>query len=421
MSGVLALIPARGGSKTVRRKNVRSLGGHPLLAWSVAAARESRWVTRVVLSTDDVEMRGLGEAYGAEAPFLRPAELAQDSTRDLPVVEHALDWLERHEGYVPELVVQLRPTSPLRPPGLVDAGIETLRATPEADSLRAVTPAQQNPFKMWLCERGRLRPIVSGSDDEPYNAPRQELPEALWQTGHLDVVRTSSLRALRSLTGEHVLPLVVDPRYAVDIDTLEHWREAERRLGELAVVRPAGSPRAPFDGVRLVVFDFDGVFTDDRVYVREDGRESVACSRGDGLGLKRLREHGLRAAVLSSETNPVVAARCRKLRLHCRQGVADKGAALRALAEKAGVSPEEVVYVGNDLNDLECLRLAGRAVAVADARPEVLAAADWVLQSKGGQGAVRELCELVIAASQASHAVYSPSTSSPQPAAIMPA
>jgi N-acylneuraminate cytidylyltransferase len=302
----------------------------------------------------------------------------------------------------------------------VDAGVEAMRAAPEADSLRAVTPAQQNPYKMWLLEHGRLRPLVSGQPDEPWNAPRQELPEALWQTGHLDVVRTSALRALRSLTGEHVLPLVVDPRYAVDIDTLEHWREAERRLQALPVVRPGGPARAPFARVRLLVFDFDGVFTDDRVYVREDGRESVACSRGDGLGLKRLREHGLRAAVLSSETNPVVAARCRKLGLHCRQGVADKGTALRVLAHKADVPLQQVAYVGNDWNDLDCLQMAGTAVAVADARPEVLAAADWVLQQRGGQGAVRELCELVIAAQAGtSHAVYRPHTASPQPPAML--
>ncbi len=398
MSGVLAVIPARGGSKSIRRKNARSLGGHPLLAWSLAAAREARSVTRVLLTTDDPEMRALGQAYGAEAPFLRPAELAQDTTRDYPVMVHALDWLEQQEGYVPELVVQLRPTSPLRPPGLVDAGIAALRAVDHADSLRAVVPALENPFKMWRLERGLLHPLLTCEGvPEPYNAPRQELPEALWQTGHLEVIRTRTLRLLGSLTGASVLPLLVDRRYAVDIDTQADWRLAEERLGTLECVRPQGPARGPFAGLRMVVFDFDGVFTDDRVYVAEDGRESVACSRGDGLGLRRLRAHGIRATVLSTETNPVVAARCRKLGLPCRQGIGDKGAALCVLAAQAGLGLDQIAYLGNDVNDLDCLRLARVGVAVADARPEVREAADWVLEARGGRGAVRELCELVIA------------------------
>lgn len=396
---VLALVPARGGSKSIRRKNARSLGGHPLLAWAVAAGCQARGVTRVLCSTDDPEMAGLARHYGAEAPFLRPPELAGDEVRDLPVVVQALDWLERAEGWVPELVVQLRPTSPLRPPGLVDEGLQRLRDEPRADSLRAVVPAPQTPYKMWRLDGARLRPLLDAPGvHEPWNAPRQELPAALWQTGHLDVVRTASLRALGSLTGSHVLPLSVDPRYAVDIDTLDHWREAERWLGQLECVRPEGDPRGPFGPVRLVVFDFDGVFTDDRVYVDQDGRESVACSRGDGLGLHRLRGQGVRTAVLSTETNPVVAARCRKLELHCRQGVADKASALEALVRQAGLGWHEVAFVGNDVNDLGCLARAGLAVAPADARAEVRAVADWVLQSRGGRGAVREVCELLMAA-----------------------
>jgi N-acylneuraminate cytidylyltransferase len=400
VSEVLAVIPARGGSKSIPRKNARPLGGHPLLAWSIAAARASRRVTRVLVSTDDPELRALALAYGAEAPFLRPPELARDDTRDFPVVRHALDWLERAEGLRPELIVQLRPTSPLRPRDLVDAAVARLESEPRAESLRAVVPAAQNPYKMWRRDGDWLTPLASCETHEPYNAPRQELPAAFWQTGHIDVVRRATIER-GSLTGTRVLPFALDPRYAVDIDTLDHWRAAEALLAAaLACVRPAddAAPRAPFEGVRLVVFDFDGVFTDDRVLVLEDGREAVTCSRGDGLGLARLRAAGLRAAVLSSEVNAVVAARCRKLGLDCRQAVTDKGAALRALADEAGVPLPAVAYVGNDVNDLPALRLAGVAVAVADAHPEARAAAQVVLERGGGRGAVRELCERVLAA-----------------------
>ncbi len=397
---VLALVPARGGSKSLPRKNARLLAGHPLLAWSIAAARAAHGVTRVVVSTDDEELRAIAVAYGAEAPFLRPADLARDETRDFPVVRHALEWLERHDGWRPALVAQVRPTSPLRPPGLLDAALERLASSPSAHALRVVTLAAQTPYKMWSHAGEFLAPLVTCDLDEPYNAPRQLLPTAYWQTGHLDLVRRATIES-GSLTGTRVLPLEIDARWAVDVDTLEHWRAAEALVAAgLPCVRPpeslAENSDDALDAVRMVVFDFDGVLTDDRVTVLEDGREAVTCSRADGLGLARLRAAGVALRVLSSETGAVVGARCVKLGLPCRQAVSDKGAGVRALAEEAGVALEHVAYVGNDVNDLPAMLLVGVAVAVADARHEVRAAAHLVLSRPGGQGAVREFCERVL-------------------------
>ncbi|MFZ6019832.1 MAG: cytidylyltransferase domain-containing protein, partial [Chloroflexota bacterium] len=130
---VLAIIPARGGSKGIPRKNIRNFAGHPLIAYSIAAALQSRRITRVIVSTDDPEIAEVARAYGAEVPFLRPAELAQDSTLDLPVFQHALAWLTANEAYAPDVVVQLRPTSPIRPVGLVDEAVHILLEHPEAD------------------------------------------------------------------------------------------------------------------------------------------------------------------------------------------------------------------------------------------------------------------------------------------------
>lgn len=252
-SHVIALIPARGGSKSIPRKNLRSLGGHPLIAYSIAAALESRLVDRVVVSTDDEEIRGIAVRYGAEAPFLRPADLARDDTADLPVFVHAWAWLSAH-GDRPDVLVQLRPTSPLRPPGLVDEGLARLFADPGADCVRAVTPPLQNPFKMWRAseEGPYLSPLLSTGISEPYNRPRQELPETYWQTGHLDVIRRETMTIKGSLTGTRVLPLLVEPSYAVDIDTIDQWMYAEWLLRErrLRVVRPS-VPRAPSGSPRI--------------------------------------------------------------------------------------------------------------------------------------------------------------------------
>jgi N-acylneuraminate cytidylyltransferase len=341
-------------------------------------------------------MREVARSYGAEAPFLRPAELAQDDTPDFPVFRHCLEWLEREEGFRPEIVVQLRPTSPLRSPEMVDKGVARLRATASADSVRTVIPSGQNPYKMWRIAGEFLTPLLPHEDPEPFNRPRQSLPPTFWQTGHIDVTRWATVMDSASMTGRRIAPLIIDPRYAIDIDTEDQLRLTEWVLDriELPLVRPGKSP--DFSTYDLVVFDFDGVMTDNTVSVNEDGREAVTCSRGDGMGLAALKDAGVHLGVLSSETNGVVSARCEKLGIPCRQALEDKGAALRDLAAETGVPLDRVVFVGNDRNDLECMQLAGLAVAVADAHPAALQRAHWVLSKKGGRGAVRELCDQLL-------------------------
>lgn len=150
--------------------------------------------------------------------------------------------------------------------------------------------------------------------------------------------------------------------------------------------------------VRLLVLDFDGVLTDNTVTVTSDGTEAVTCWRGDGLGLAALRAAGVAVHVLSTERDPVVAVRCAKLGLPHRQGLEDKAAALEELLADAGVAAAEVAYVGNDVNDLGCLRAVGLPVVVADAHPDVVGAARLVTRAAGGRGAVREVCDLLVAA-----------------------
>lgn len=396
---VLAVIPARGGSKSIPRKNIRSFAGHPLLAFSIAAARQAHSVTRVLLSTDDEEIAAIGRSYGAEVPFLRPAELAQDHTQDLPVFEHVLRTLAEREAYRPEVVVQLRPTSPVRPVGLVDLAVRMLVEHPQADSVRGVVPSGQNPYKMWRRQAsGRMTPLLSDGFSEPYNMPRQELPPTYWQTGHIDALRPRAVLEQGSMSGQVILGLLIDPSFAVDIDTPRDWERAEWLLAnpDLEAVRLGPAPRRMPDRVRLVVLDFDGVMTDNRVWTDGDGRETVVSDRSDGWGVARLREAGVEVVVLSTETNPVVAARCRKLSLACVQGSADKAAALQALLAERRIDPAQTIYLGNDANDVPCFPLVGWALAVADAHPAARSQADRVLSKPGGHGAVRELCDLLI-------------------------
>ena len=399
MPEVLALIPARGGSKSIPRKNIKPFAGHPLIAYSVAAGLQAESVTRVMVSTDDEEIAAIAREYGADVPFLRPAKFAQDATPDLPVFTHALAWLEEHEGYRPDLVVQLRPTTPVRPPDLIDRAVALMLQHPEADSVRGVVPSGQNPYKMWrIADNGQMMPLLELPDvAEPYNAPRQSLPSTYWQTGHIDVIRPRVF-ARGSMSGKVILPVVLDPVYTVDLDTPLDWMWAEwlvRHVG-MPMIWPGRQPRPMPRRIRLVVLDFDGTLTDDRVWVDETGRETVAAHRGDGFGIARLREAGVEVVILSRETNPVVSARAHKLRVPVFQSVTDKAAAMRALLEKYAIPAGETVFVGNDVNDLPAFREAGWAVAVSDAHPDVRRAADWVLSKPGGHGAVRELCDLIL-------------------------
>jgi YrbI family 3-deoxy-D-manno-octulosonate 8-phosphate phosphatase len=173
-----------------------------------------------------------------------------------------------------------------------------------------------------------------------------------------------------------------------------------------AAGRPPVPPGVAADlaAVRLVVFDFDGVFTDNTVYVAEDGTESVRCWRGDGLGLTAVQRLGLQVLILSTEVNPVVTARSRKLRVECIQGCEDKRARLEAIVRERGLTLEQVAYVGNDVNDLGCLEAVGLPVVVGDAHPSVLSAARLRTERPGGRGAVREVCDLLVAVhTRASH------------------
>ena len=228
---VLALIPARGGSKSIPRKNIRIFAGHPLIAYSISAGLAAEMVDRVIVSTDDEEIAAEARRYGAETPFLRPTEFAQDQTPDLPVFQHALKWLERHEGYRPEIVVHLRPTSPLRRVWHIDQAVCRLIERPQADSVRTVCLPFQNPYKMWRIDPdGFMQPLLKTEFKEAYNMPRQALPEVYWQTGYVDAARVDTLRDRSSMTGERILPLVIDPGEWIDIDSPDDWRHAESLL-----------------------------------------------------------------------------------------------------------------------------------------------------------------------------------------------
>lgn len=210
------------------------------MAYSVKAAIDTPSITRTIISTDSEEIAAVAAHYGAEVPFLRPAEFAQDLSIDIDVFSHALQWLLDNENYTPDLVVQLRPTSPIRTVHHIEDAIQRMLATPEADSLRMITSAPITPYKMWLYdeETASMRPLLQHPTlKEPYNEPRQKLPPVHWQIGTLDVIRPSVIMEKKSMSGYPILPYVLPFDYAIDIDDMNSFLKAEEVMRRLDCVK----------------------------------------------------------------------------------------------------------------------------------------------------------------------------------------
>ena len=376
----VAVIPARGGSKGVPRKNLQRVGGIPLVARAILAARRCPEIDRVVVSTDDAEIAGVAREWGADVVD-RPTEIAGDTASSESALLHTLDVLAQR-GVDVGVLAFLQATSPFIDSSALGEAIRTVR-TRRRD---AVFSAVATYGFLWTKGRGGSADALN---HEVGTRPRRQdrAPDYL-ETGAFYVMRAQAFRAVGHRFYGSIGIVEVPERTALEIDTPAELVIAQS-LAPLIDEREAPD-------VDAVVTDFDGVHTDDTAFVAQDGTESVRVSRSDGLGVARLRRAGIPLAILSTETNPVVAARAAKLGVDVLQGIDDKASALRAWADAAGIPLARLAYVGNDVNDLAALEIVGWPVAVRNAHPLVLAAARVVLDHDGGTGAVREIADLVL-------------------------
>ena len=383
---IVALIPSKGGSKRVPRKNALFLAGKPLIAHTIETALASRFVNRVVVTTDDPEIESISVRFGAEV-IRRPAKISGDDASSEVALLQALDRLESRERYCPDLIVFLQCTSPLTLPQDVDDTVQIL-IDEGADSALAVTT-----FHRFLWHRDGRGAVVGINHDKRGRLLRQNLTPQYLETGAVYVMRTEGFRKAKSRFFGKTAICVTPPERCLEIDEPVDFQVAEVLLREQ---QRSGNWRELPDPIGALVLDFDGVFTDNSVVVFQDGREAVLCNRGDGWGISRLKRIGIPMLVLSTEKNPVVKARCDKLGLACLQDAQDKLEALKEWLGERKIEIASVVFVGNDVNDLECLQVVGCGVVVADAHPEARAAARIVLSSPGGRGAIREIADRLL-------------------------
>ncbi len=379
-SRVLAVIPARGGSKGIARKNLQRVGGVPLIGRAIRLAQDVSAIQSVCVSTDDPEIAQAAVDFGATV-LDRPAELASDTARSEDALLHAIEALaDRGEKF--DVLVFLQATSPFVAPESVAEAVDAV-SSGSADVAMAVTPS--DAF-LWKHTASGFDAVNHTLDARPR---RQDREQEYRETGAFYVLAIPGFMAARFRFFGTVVPVLVPEGTSLEIDTPEQLELAQSLASTVDV------PPDSID-VEAVVMDFDGVHTDDRVWVDQDGHEAVTVSRADGMGIASLHRAGVPMLILSSEINPVVAARAKKLGVEVLHGVEEKLPVLTAWAHERGLNLAEIAYVGNDVNDLECLEAVGVPVAVADARPEVLRAARIVLSAGGGQGAIRELSGRVV-------------------------
>ncbi|MER5844998.1 N-acylneuraminate cytidylyltransferase [Streptomyces prasinus] len=394
---VLAVIPARGGSKGVPAKNLAPVGGAPLVTRAVRECRAARHVTDVVVSTDDRAIAAAARQAGAEV-VMRPAALAGDLATSEAAVLHALDAHEALHGAPVDVILLVQCTSPFLVREDID-GVAGAVVGQGADTAVTVAPFHGFVWRDATGEEPADETDGSGggfgvNHDKSFRPRRQDRPQDLLETGAAYAMDAAGFREHRHRFFGRTDLVRTDPARVLEIDDPHDLARARALAPLFDAARPGALPTA--DDIDAVVLDFDGTQTDDRVLIDSDGREFVSVHRGDGLGIAALRRSGLEMLILSTEQNPVVAARARKLRIPVLHGIDRKDLALKQWCEEQGIAPERVLYVGNDVNDLPCFALVGWPVAVASAHDVVRGAARAVTTLPGGDGAVREIAGWIL-------------------------
>lgn len=367
------------------------------MARAIESAAASPLIANIVVSTDSEQIALEAEHHGARV-VNRPAAIAGDVATSESALLNAIDQLEAEGQTLPSIIVFMQCTSPFIEPRSLTNAINTI-AMDKADVV--FSGVEDHSFK-WTVNEQCL--AEASGHDAAFRKRRQDLPPTFRETGAFYVMRTQEfLRHRNRFFGRIAIePVALKESYEIDSpEDLEMCRAIDAR----ATFVPSPSAPVSLEDLRrsgldidALVTDFDGVHTNDTAIISADGSEHVQVSRSDGMGISQLRKYEIPVLVLSTETNPIVSARAKKLGVDVLQGINNKAEALTAWMSANRLDPARVAYVGNDINDLPAMDLVGWPIVVADARDEACGHARVVLSKNGGQGAVREVCDLIIAA-----------------------
>lgn len=381
----LALIPARAGSRGVVGKNLAPVAGVPLVVRAIVAAQAAGNIDAIAVSSDGDGILDAARLAGATA-LRRPESIAGDAATSESALVDALDQWERDGEPRPDVIVFLQCTSPFIDPNALARAVDRVR---RGDADVAFAAAPTHAFVWKLRSDGSATGV---NHDESFRPRRQDRDAEFVETGAFYVMRADGFREHGHRFFGRVVVEPVPTTTAIEIDDPTDLTIARA----LAPVVESVSRWPRLDDIDALVMDFDGVHTDNSALVDQDGIESVRVDRSDGMGLSILKRASLPMLILSKERNPVVLRRAEKLQIDCIAGCDDKISTLKEWAATGGLTPDRVAYVGNDINDRECLEWVGWPMVVGDAHPDVTPLARCVTSRPGGHGAVREIVDQLV-------------------------
>ena len=384
---IVAIIPARGGSKSIPKKNIMDFCEKPLIAWSIEQALNSSSITRVYVSTDDAEIAKVSKKYGAEV-VERPAELATDTASSEQALLHAIKYIEQNSGKNIDIVVFLQATSPLREPSDIDNALQKF-VNENADSL--FSAAVLDDFLIWGTVKGAFTSI---NYDYRNRGLRQNREKQYVENGSIYIFKPDILRKENNRLGGKIVLYEMEFWKSYEIDSYEDLEICEYYMKNklLDKTQQFSLPKK----IDVIIYDFDGVMTDNRVVTFEDGREGIIANRGDGLAISKIKSKGITQVIVSTEFNDVVKVRARKIGIPVLHKIRDKKKAVMEYCKQNGYSLKKTVYIGNDINDLEIMKIVGIPLCPSDAHPSIKRISKYTLNTKGGEGVIREFADLML-------------------------
>lgn len=380
---MLAIIPARGGSKGIKDKNLQLVGGVSLIGRAISTALNAKTISEVIVTTDSPKIAKEATSYGAKV-INRPPAISNDTASSEEAVLHAIDVLENSSS-LDKAIVFIQCTSPFLESSDLDAAILKY----QNGGIDTTFSAFSSHKLLWTNQESSWKGL--NHDETLPRVRRQDSAGTIIENGAFYIVDVKLLKATKNRFGKKNEPFLMPESRSLDIDT-----ESDLHLAQ-SLNFDHLSQSADFTKVRALVMDFDGVFTDNKVIVNEDGSESVLCSRSDGFGLELIkRTTDIKLLILSKEKNKVALRRAQKLGIECKLSIENKLDVLNAWLAEQKISFSETVFLGNDQNDAECLKACGLGIVVADAHESVIPLADYKLKNRGGNHAIRELTDLLI-------------------------
>lgn len=378
---VVALVPLRGGSKSIPRKNIKPIAGKPLCEWILRALLANDEIDEVYVSTDDAEICETVSSIDPDIGIIkRPAELATDEASTESVMIHFAENVDF------DVLITAQATSPLTTSQDIHQGLNSFFGG-NYDSL--LTGVREKRF-YWNKKRGKATPINYDYGNRPR---RQEFEGWIMENGAFYITKRAILIKEKCRLGGNIGILEMDPKTGMEIDEPYQWQLVEALLLLQRRILPKWN-----SNIDLLVVDVDGTLTDAGMYYSEKGEQLKKFNTRDAKGLELVRREGIMVCIMSSEDSDIVKSRAQKLQLESVfLGISDKLQTLKRLCERRGLDLANVAFIGDDINDLECIKNVGLSGCPSDAQKEVRRNAGYICKNGGGKGAVREFCELLMA------------------------